>query len=279
MEQFRLNYGGPPQPQLRRLCRIVTYYYDAPRSSSVTATTAIIRGVHVPPLTFFKDEDPQEIDWDFECHFRFLIEAGVHCVVIAGTNGETVTLTLVEKTKPHTPGDKSQSATETIHNLTALGQDAKANYALLLPASFFRFALTLDDTTAVPIVLYNFPTVAAGIDMDVHTLALLAEHPNIVGVKLTCGSVTKVVRLCRSISGVANLFPKTIVKLYYLYTSGKHDEALKLQRDIAECEVAFGIAGTQCRVRVESKKWFMHEKMKILTTYECEIMRRCVESE
>ena len=36
-------------------------------------------GIHVPSLTFFKDDARQEIDWELqEQHFRFLIESGLH---------------------------------------------------------------------------------------------------------------------------------------------------------------------------------------------------------
>ena len=36
-------------------------------------------GVHVPSLTFFKDDARQEIDWELqEKHFKFLIESGLH---------------------------------------------------------------------------------------------------------------------------------------------------------------------------------------------------------
>lgn len=36
-------------------------------------------GVHVPSLTFFKDDPVQEIDWEVQDkHFGYLIDAGVH---------------------------------------------------------------------------------------------------------------------------------------------------------------------------------------------------------
>ncbi|KAK9465761.1 Dihydrodipicolinate synthetase [Lipomyces arxii] len=314
----------------------------------VAPTTIITKGVHVPSLTFFKDGDDQPIDYDVQKqHFRFLFDSGVHGIVIGGTNGESVALTLDEKIKLVNlaiqvrsecggsaesinigVGASGQSTTETLNNLDAIASQTKADYALLLPASFFHYALTLDDVmnyfnfvadrSRVPIILYNYPAVTAGIDMDVHTIALLAEHPNIVGVKLTCGTIMKAVRLCGkfshdkfavfagqsdwlypalavgasgTITGVANLFPRTIVKLYYLYMSGKHEEALKLQREVAECEVAFakgGISGTKYivaanlgyptaairtrgplpSIKTEERKEFMHGKMEILAKYE-----------
>lgn len=36
-------------------------------------------GIHVPTLTFFKNDTRQEIDWEVqEKHFEFLISSGVH---------------------------------------------------------------------------------------------------------------------------------------------------------------------------------------------------------
>jgi hypothetical protein len=36
-------------------------------------------GIHVPTLTWFRDDDAQSIDWEVqEKHIRFLIESGLH---------------------------------------------------------------------------------------------------------------------------------------------------------------------------------------------------------
>lgn len=44
-------------------------------------------------------------------------------------------------------------------------------------------------------MIYNFPVVTAGQDLDSDTISTLAEHPNIVGVKLSCGNIGKLHRL------------------------------------------------------------------------------------
>ena len=44
-------------------------------------------------------------------------------------------------------------------------------------------------------MIYNFPTVTAGIDIDSDTLSILAAHPNIVGTKLSCCNIGKLHRL------------------------------------------------------------------------------------
>ena len=44
-------------------------------------------------------------------------------------------------------------------------------------------------------MIYNFPGVAAGIDVNSEMFAKLGSHENIVGVKLTCGGIAKVARI------------------------------------------------------------------------------------
>lgn len=44
-----------------------------------SAAMAFPDGVHVPSLTFFRDDARQEIDWELqEKHFEFLISSGLH---------------------------------------------------------------------------------------------------------------------------------------------------------------------------------------------------------
>ena len=59
------------------------------------------------------------------------------------------------------------------------------------------------DASPVPVLIYNFPTVTAGQDLDSDVLAALAQHPSIVGTKLSCGNIGKLARL----TGLANFAP------------------------------------------------------------------------
>lgn len=106
-------------------------------------------------------------------------------------------------------------------------------------------------------------------------LSKLGSHPNIVGVKLTCGGIAKVARICAqfspnefcalagqsdwlvpalavgatgTITGVANLYPKFCIEIYNLWTQGKTTEAEKAQLELAKMEWGFakgGIHGTK----------------------------------
>ncbi len=127
-------------------------------------------------------------------------------------------------------------------------------------------------------MIYNFPTVCNGLDLDSATIARLAQQcPNIVGVKLTCGAVAKITRLSAlfpkdrfaiyggqadfligglisgssgTIAGFANVFPKTIVRIYDLYMEGRVQEAVGLHRKaaLAEQSCKSGIAAVKFAV-------------------------------
>jgi Dihydrodipicolinate synthetase family len=49
------------------------------------------------------------------------------------------------------------------------------------------------------VILYNFPLITAGIDFDSDMILALAQHPNIVGIKLTCANVGKLHRVASTI--------------------------------------------------------------------------------
>ncbi|TDZ36750.1 putative 4-hydroxy-2-oxoglutarate aldolase [Colletotrichum trifolii] len=260
-------------------------------------------GIHVPSLTWFGDDASQEIDWAVQSkHIEFLVKSGLHGIVLAGTNGEAVTLSadekrqLVQKTREIavnagrpdltiTLGCGGQSTRDVIAE-TKLAKDAGADFVLVLVPSYFHFAMNeeaivgffeeLADASPVPVIIYNFPGVAAGLDVDSDMLSRLGKHPNIVGVKLTCGGIAKVARVraefepsqffalagqsdwlvpalsvgsTGTITGVANLYPKYCVRIFDLYGAGKVQEAAAAQLKLAQMEWAFGKGG------INGTKW------------------------
>ncbi|EWZ00507.1 hypothetical protein FOYG_00354 [Fusarium oxysporum NRRL 32931] len=270
--------------------------------SIATSSKSFPGGIHVPSLTWFANDANQEIDWDVQKkHIEFLINSGLDGIVIAGTNGEAVTLSAAEKSqlvrttrelavslgRPDitiTLGTSSQTTRDAI-NETKLAKEAGADFVLVLTPSYFHFAMTQDaivaffeelaEASPVPVVIYNFPGVVAGLDVNSEMLERLGQHPNIVGVKLTCGGIAKVARIAAqfksedffalagqsdwlvpalsvggtgTITGVANLYPKTCLQIYDLYKAGKTKEAEAAQLELAKMEWGFakgGINGTK----------------------------------
>ncbi|CAK7211160.1 hypothetical protein SEUCBS140593_001075 [Sporothrix eucalyptigena] len=272
---------------------------------SVTAPKAFPAGIHVPSLTWFRDTDAQEIDWDVQRkHFAFLAESGLHGVVIAGTNGEAVTLSGEEKTQlvkearaaataagasdlVITVGCGGQSTHQVIAE-TRLAAAAGADFALVLVPSYFHFAMNeeaivtffeeLATASPIPVLIYNFPGVVAGLDVNSDMLARLGQHPNIVGVKLTCGGIAKVARVraqfapetfCAlagqsdwllpalnvgstgTITGVANLYPQVCLDIFNQFRAGNIAAAEAQQLRLAEMEWGFGKGG------INGTKWIV----------------------
>jgi dihydrodipicolinate synthase/N-acetylneuraminate lyase len=134
----------------------------------------------------------------------------------------------------------------------------------------------LADASPIPILIYNFPNVVAGLDVNSEMLDKLARHPNIVGVKLTCGGIAKVARVAAShspedfsaiagqsdwlvpalsvggtgvITGVANLYPKACMQIYDLWKKGDLKGAQEAQLELAKAEWGFGKGG------INGTKW------------------------
>ena len=109
-------------------------------------------------------------------------------------------------------------------------------------------------------MMYNFPAVTAGLDLDSDTIATLSTHPNIVGTKLSCGHLGKLTRLVTSLSSssfatfigrsdcflptlavcgaggimaLANIVPRTHRALWDAWHGGLTDHARNIQRMLA----------------------------------------------
>ena len=54
------------------------------------------------------------------------------------------------------------------------------------------FFTEVADESPVPVIIYNWPGVTQGLDINAEMLMILGKHPNIKGVKLTCATIAKV---------------------------------------------------------------------------------------
>jgi dihydrodipicolinate synthase/N-acetylneuraminate lyase len=119
------------------------------------------------------------------------------------------------------------------------------------------------DASPIPIIVYNFPKVTAGLDLDADTIAALGAHPNIVGTKLSCGHLGKLTRLVTSfppdsfapfigrsdsflpalavgspggIMVLANVVPRAHRALWDAWHAGRAVDARNIQRMLAHCD-------------------------------------------
>jgi len=134
------------------------------------------------------------VDWQ--------IKEGTHGLVPVGTTGESPTLSHDEHRRvvdlcieaaagrvPVVAGAGSNSTEEAI-SLTRHAKKAGATAALVVTPYYnkpsqeglYQHYKAIADAVDLPIIIYNIPPRCV-IDMSVETMARLAKHPNIVGVK------------------------------------------------------------------------------------------------
>ncbi|KAK9512090.1 hypothetical protein O3M35_000593 [Rhynocoris fuscipes] len=198
--------------------------------------------------------------------------------LIAGTNGEAPFLSAAERvslvkavrglTKRMIVGGSTAESTKATCLLTSEMRDAGADAVLVMPPFYFRkkmtdealeeHYITVADTCATPIILYNNPFVS-GIDLSISLITKLAKHPLIVGVKdsdirksaviienckgcnfhvLTASAGYLVGGLLNGCTGgmvgLAGILGDEVCQIYTLCKEGKIKEASELQRRICK---------------------------------------------
>lgn len=64
------------------------------------------------------------------------------------------------------------------------------------PQAIRNFFVDIAEASPVPVIIYNFPGVSAGIDLDSEMiLDIVKACSNVAGAKLTCASVGKITRI------------------------------------------------------------------------------------
>ncbi|KAL4943021.1 hypothetical protein BDV06DRAFT_235042 [Aspergillus oleicola] len=193
------------------------------------APTPLRPGAYAPTMTFFSP-DTEDLDIpSIRRHAVRLAKAGLVGLVCMGSNGEAVHLTLAEKQTvisetrsslneagftnvPVIAGASENSIRGTIQ-LTKDLATAGAEYALIVPPSYYRYATGNDETlyeyftavadgSPIPLILYNYPGAVAGIDMDSDLIIRISQHPNVVGTKFTCANTGKLTRVARVLHAV-----------------------------------------------------------------------------
>ncbi|MBV9750628.1 MAG: 4-hydroxy-tetrahydrodipicolinate synthase [Acetobacteraceae bacterium] len=142
------------------------------------------------------------VDWQ--------VREGTHGVVPVGTTGESPTLSHDEHRRvveitiktaggrvPVVAGTGSNSTDEAIA-LTRHAKEAGADAALVVTPYYnkptqeglYLHFKAIADAVDLPVIIYNIPSRSV-VDMSVATMARLAKHPNIVGVKDATANVAR----------------------------------------------------------------------------------------
>jgi 4-hydroxy-tetrahydrodipicolinate synthase len=149
---------------------------------------------------------------------RRQIDGGVHFLCPCGTTGETPTLTAAERLRiveivveeaggklPVLAGAGGYDTRELIHDAGELARRGASGFLSVTPyynkptqEGLYQHYRAFAESTPLPIIVYNVPG-RTGVNVEVATLARLAEIPNIVGVKEASGNVPQMCEICNAV--------------------------------------------------------------------------------
>ena len=154
---------------------------------------------------------------DYESFGRLIdwqIAEGIDGIVVGGTTGEASTLTddehksiikfAVDRAKGKTPIIAGTGSNDTAYaiELTKFAAEAGADGALVVTPYYNKATQngliamyeSIADACDIPLILYNVPS-RTGVNIEPKTVAALAEHPRIVGIKEASGNISKAVEI------------------------------------------------------------------------------------
>ncbi len=236
---------------------------------------AIFTGSGVAIVTPFKDRKV-----DFESLGKLIdwqIEQGTDAIVICGTSGEASTLTdeeqietvtyTVKRVDKRVPVIAGGGSNDTHHGINLnIGLEQAGADALLHVTPYYNKCTqkglvmhytAIADRVNIPIIIYSVAS-RTGVNINPSTVAELARHPNIVGIKEASGNISQVAEIARLvpedfsiysgnddmivpllslggkgvISVVANIAPKDTHEMVMKYLSGDVMGACRLQLDM-----------------------------------------------
>ncbi len=221
----------------------------------------------VTPMTESGDVDPVAFGRLLDWHAR----EGSDGVIIAGTTGESATLTPAEAAEllqiavqriggrlpviAGTGGPSTAASVERTRTACELGADAvlvvTPYYNRPTQEGLYRHFSMIADAASVPLILYNVPTRTA-CDLLPETVERLSGHPQIIGIKDATGSIERGVEIIERCG----------------------DDFLLLSGDDASCRELIG-AGAQGVITVTGNvaPRLMHEMVEAALSGELDVAR------
>lgn len=165
---------------------------------------------------------------DYEAFARLIewqIGEGINALVIAGTSGEGSTLSdtehrevlrfAVEKAAHRVPIIAGTGSNDTAYaiDLTKYACEVGCD-AMLLVTPYYNKATqrgliasftAIADASTKPCILYNVPS-RTGCNLSPDSCAVLAEHPNIVGIKEASGNISQIAQIAARTRGKMDIY-------------------------------------------------------------------------
>jgi len=185
-------------------------------------TAPLFKGVITALITPLRDGNVDEAA--FEALLERQIAAGVHGVVPMGTTGESASLTAdehrrvvelcvsVARGRVRVIAGAGSSATDKAIDMVRHAKTVGADGALVVTPYYnrpFQAGLAahfeaIAEAVQLPVLMYNVPG-RTGVDMTNDTVARLAAHPNIVGIKDATGDLGRISWMRANIGGQFDL--------------------------------------------------------------------------
>jgi 4-hydroxy-2-oxoglutarate aldolase len=252
-----------------------------------------LSGVFAPITTPFRQDDL--FLEGLSSNIEKLNRSGLKGYFVLGTNGEYKSLTTEERAeilktviacrspdKIVMAGTGAESTRQTIELTLKAAELGVDMVSLLMPHFFARkiddevlsdYIRDVADRSPVPVLLYNNPSVAAGVTIGPDLIRKVASHPNLVGIKdsskqtfkdnlqaagenlcVLAGSANYFLELLSAggVGGVlslANVFPDACAQLYRAFVEGRLEEAGQMNRALvdlnAQVSGTHGVAGVK----------------------------------
>ena len=234
---------------------------------------AVFTGCGVAIATPFNEDGTVDFD-SFRNLINWQIDEGIDAIVVCGTSGEASTLDddehvetikfCVDVVDGRVPVIGGAGSNDTRHGINLAKRIEEAGVdALLLVTPYYNkcsqqgliehYTATAD-AVSIPCILYSVQS-RTGVNIAPSTVAELAKHPNITGIKEASGNISQVAEICRIvpddfavysgnddmvvplmalggvgyISVIANIMPKESVEMSKSFLEGNIERARELQ--------------------------------------------------
>jgi len=263
----------------------------------------MLAGVFAPVVTPFVGDVP---DLDaLTYNLTQLRKTDLKGFFALGSNGEYKSLTdeeqiLVLEVFAQEKGDKivmvgtgCESTKETIEKSYIAAQMGFDYVSVLTPhyfakqmdaATLVRYYERIADKVSVPVLMYNAPQFAGGVQIPLKAVVELSKHPNIVGIKdssptgpahflagvdpeedfsILAGSMTSLypslhMGATGGVISLANVVPEACAELYELFTQGMYERARDLSAVLTRLNQAisgtWGVAGVKAAMELVGLK-------------------------
>lgn len=246
-----------------------------------------LRGI-IPPIVTPMTTD-EEIDLDgLRKHIDWMLGHQVHGIFVLGTTGEFYAMSEAEKQAVTAAavahvgsrakvyvGTGAETTGEVIRLSQMAAKEGAAGVSVITPyflkptqAELLDHFRRVADAAGVPVILYNNPATCAGLSIEPDTVAKLAEHPQVVGIKDSSGDLQNTIELVKraqserfsvllgrdtlilaglmfgtrgAIPATCNIAPKLCVGIYESFKKGDVNAARDFQDKLAPVRLALSL--------------------------------------